>query len=108
MKDIKNKTVVITGASRGIGAAIAMAFAKEAAKLLLCGRDQELLDQVAKETGLASDHVATVTADIRTAEGMKQIVDTAYDKFGQVDVFINNAGVGWMKPGSIPTRTNST
>jgi short-subunit dehydrogenase len=98
MKALTNNVIVVTGASRGIGAAIARAFAKENCKLVLCGRDRDKLDQVAKEIGLPEGHVVTVAAEIRTAEGMKQIVETAYDKFGRVDVFINNAGVGWMKP----------
>jgi short-subunit dehydrogenase len=98
MKDLKDNVIVITGASRGIGADMARAFAQEGCKLLLCGRDLHELDKVADSTGLAGSDVNVIAADIRKAAGMKNIVDTAYSTFGRVDVFVNNAGVGYMKP----------
>lgn len=96
MRNLDDKTVVITGASRGIGAEIARLFATEKCKLVLCGRDQQLLDQVVDSLALPESDTLTISADIQTAAGMKQIVEQAYDKFGQIDVFVNNAGVGIM------------
>ncbi|TFH57887.1 MAG: SDR family oxidoreductase, partial [Candidatus Zixiibacteriota bacterium] len=55
------------------------------------------LDKVAKSLNLPKSHLTTVVADITRASGMKKIVNTAYKKFGAVDVFINNAGVGARK-----------
>ena len=94
MQDLTDKTVVITGASRGIGAAIARAFAFEGCKLVLCGRDEAALKTVATELNLPDQDVIGVIADITKAAGMKKIVDTAFKHFGAVDIFINNAGVG--------------
>jgi short-subunit dehydrogenase len=97
MQSVKDKTVVITGASRGIGAAIARLFAKEKAKLVLCGRDRETLAEVAASLGLPKSDYLTVIADVTRASGMKKIVNAAYKKFRVIDIFVNNAGVGVRK-----------
>ncbi|UCG60990.1 MAG: SDR family oxidoreductase [Candidatus Zixiibacteriota bacterium] len=97
MKSLKDRSVVVTGASRGIGAAIARAFAGEGCRLTLCGRNMRLLEAVAASCELPETSISTVTADVREPSGMKKIVDTAYEKFGKVDIFINNAGVGYRR-----------
>ncbi|MEW6412078.1 MAG: SDR family oxidoreductase [Candidatus Zixiibacteriota bacterium] len=97
MRSLKDKVVVITGASRGIGEGIARVFAAEHPKLVLCGRDKERLQKVAKSLPLPRSHVSTVIADITRASGMKKIIDAAYKRHGVIDVFINNAGVGARK-----------
>lgn len=97
MRSVKDKVVVITGASKGIGEGIARAFAAEHARLVLCGRDRQRLDKVAKSLDLPKDRIITVAADIMKASGMKKIVNAAYRKFGVVDIFVNNAGVGAQK-----------
>ena len=94
MQSINNKVVVITGASKGIGEGIARLFAAEQARLVLCGRNKTRLDKVSKSLNLSNDRATTVVADITKATGMKKIVAAAYKKFGVVDIFINNAGVG--------------
>jgi short-subunit dehydrogenase len=97
MKNLKDKTVVVTGASRGIGAEIARAFAGENCKMVLCGRDKVLLKEVAASCQLPKRSITTVIADVRKPAGMKKIVDTAYKKFGRVNIFVNNAGVGYRR-----------
>lgn len=97
MRNLKDKTVVVTGASRGIGAEIARAFARENCKLVLCGRDKELLREVAASCELPKKSIKTIIADVRKPAGMKKIVDTAYKKFGRVNIFVNNAGVGYRR-----------
>lgn len=97
MRNLKDKTVVVTGASRGIGAEIARAFAGENCKLVLCGRDKELLKEVAASCELPKKSITTIIADVRKPAGMKKIVDTAYKKFGRVNIFVNNAGVGYRR-----------
>lgn len=98
MRTIADKVVVITGASRGIGAAIAELFAKEHALLVLCGRNRTALTEVVKKCRLGKQEHLVVTADLTKAAGMKKIIDAAYKKFGRIDIFINNAGVGMMAP----------
>jgi 3-oxoacyl-[acyl-carrier protein] reductase len=97
MKDLTNQVVVITGASRGIGAAIARQFASEKCRLVLNGRNKRDLQGVADSLNLSAGNVVTVAADITRAGGMKKIVETAIRKFERIDIFINNAGVGMAK-----------
>jgi len=97
MTSVKGKVVVITGASRGIGAAVARLFAQQQARLVLCGRDRKALAEVAQSLGLPESDYLTVAADISRAAGMKNLVNAAYKQFGTVDIFINNAGVGVRK-----------
>jgi NADP-dependent 3-hydroxy acid dehydrogenase YdfG len=94
MRSIHDKVVVITGSSRGIGAAIAKVFASEGAKVVIHGRDEKALAATGKSLAIAEDSYTAVTADVGTADGMKKIIDAAYDKFGVIDVFVNNAGIG--------------
>jgi 3-oxoacyl-[acyl-carrier protein] reductase len=97
MRAIANKVAVITGASRGIGEGIARLFAAEGARLMLCGRNKKRLDEVARSLGLARRNIATVAADITKPSGMRTIINAACRKFGSIDIFVNNAGVGIHK-----------
>jgi len=97
MTSIEGKIIVITGASKGIGAEIARVFAKENAILVLCGRDKEKLENVARSLNLPEDHIMTIVSDISNNKGMKNIIDETYKIFGAIDIFINNAGVGITK-----------
>lgn len=97
MRSLQDKVVVITGSSQGIGAAAARLFAAEGAKVVICGRDKKRLQEVAAGLNLSPGNVAMVTADLLKSSGMKKIVRTAVEKFGQIDVFVNNAGVAVAK-----------
>ncbi len=103
MQSVESKVVVITGASRGIGAAIALHVAREKVRVCLCGRNRKALTEVAQSLGLPKQEYLIVTADISKPAGMKKIVEAAYRKFGRVDVFINNAGVGVRKDTPLTT-----
>lgn len=94
MRSLKGKRVVITGASRGIGEGIARLFAGDGCRLVICGRDEVRLSEVASSLDLSAEDVVTVTCDITEPSGMKAIIDTAWEKLGGVDIFVNNAGVG--------------
>lgn len=98
MQSLSNKVVVVTGASRGIGAGIAELFASENVKLVLVARKKPDLQKLADSLKLPKKQVAIVTADISKATGMKKVVTTAYRRFGSLDIFINNAGVGFTGP----------
>lgn len=98
MRTLKDKVVVITGASRGIGAATVAEFAKEKAKLVLCGRDRETLQETAQGLELPKTSLLLVTCDLSRPAAVHKVVEEAYEKFGRIDIFVNNAGVGGFKP----------
>jgi NAD(P)-dependent dehydrogenase (short-subunit alcohol dehydrogenase family) len=89
---VKDKVVIITGGGRGIGYGISTAFAKEGAKLVLTGRTEETLIK-AKQT-LENEfgaEVLTVTADGADEQAIKNVIAKTVEKFGKIDVVINNA-----------------
>lgn len=88
------KTVVITGASSGIGRAAAMAFAQNGANLVLAARREDALATVAAECTVLGVKAITVKTDVTDAEAMKRLAETAADFGGKIDVWINNAGIG--------------
>jgi NADP-dependent 3-hydroxy acid dehydrogenase YdfG len=90
---IKDKIVVITGASSGLGEATARHLAQQGAKLVLGARRQDRIDALAKElTGTGGQAVA-VAMDVSDRRQVQHLVDTAMQSFGRVDVMINNAGL---------------
>ncbi|MDF1545187.1 MAG: SDR family NAD(P)-dependent oxidoreductase [bacterium] len=105
MRSIADKVVVVTGASQGIGAAIAKQFAAENSRLVLCGRNKERLDEINEEIGFGPDRSLLVVSDLTKPGGVKTIVDDAINKFGRIDIFVNNAGVGVAKPISEMTES---
>lgn len=87
---VKGKVCVVTGAAGGIGEAIARRYAKEGAKgVVVADRDQARLDKVAKEIGGLA-----VVADIGTEAGVKHLIAEAEKRFGPIDVYFSNAGIG--------------
>jgi 3-oxoacyl-[acyl-carrier protein] reductase len=83
--------VVITGGSRGIGRALAVAFAREGARVAICGRDQDALAQTASLVRDAGADCLTVHADLLRAEDCQKVVDEAAAQFGSLKVLVNNA-----------------
>ena len=93
----ENKTVIVTGAGSGIGYAVAEAFLKRGANVVLNGRTESKLQDAAKQLG-HSDQTAIAPGDITQAQTGQQLVDTAVDRFGRLDVLFNNAGIFESKP----------
>jgi short-subunit dehydrogenase len=91
-KSFKDKTVVVTGASAGVGAACARAFAAQGAKLVLVARGRAGLNSIAKELREHSE-VLTVAMDVSDTDQCLKLLKKAEAKFGTVDVLINNAGM---------------
>jgi NAD(P)-dependent dehydrogenase (short-subunit alcohol dehydrogenase family) len=88
---LSGRHALVTGASRGIGAAIAAALAAEGARVSLLGRDAARLEQVAKELG-GPDHALPVIADVIDAASVAQAFAAARRQFGAVHILVNNAG----------------
>lgn len=89
---LTNRVALVTGASRGIGAAIATELAREGADLVVCARGQADLDALVRELGSAGRQVIGVAADLATAAGVQSVADAAHSRFGRVDILINNVG----------------
>lgn len=93
IQGLEGKTVVITGASSGVGRAAALAFAKQGAVLILAARNGESLNET---EALCREHnsvAIAVPTDVTDANEMKQLAQTAFNCNGHIDVWINNAGV---------------
>ncbi|MBL37061.1 MAG: short-chain dehydrogenase [Xanthomonadales bacterium] len=90
-KSFDRNTVIITGASQGVGAATARAFAKRGANLVLIARGQEKLDALADELDLG-DRVMVAPLDVTDIAGFGKLLARADEVFGSVDVLVNNAG----------------
>ncbi len=91
------KTAVITGAGSGIGFAVAEAFVREGTNVVLNGRTEDKLTRAAAQLGQPSQ-LAIVAGDVTKTETADLIVNAAVDRFGQVDVLVNNAGTFHTKP----------
>ncbi len=90
--ELTDKVAIIIGGSRGLGAAIAGAFADAGARLLLVARNRKNLERIAQELAGRGAGVETLAADVTGAEGAAGAVSAAVDCFGRVDVLVNCAG----------------
>ena len=90
--ELRGKTALVTGASRGIGNRIALALAAEGADLCICARGQEALDAAAADLRKSGVGVLGVVADVSTADGATAVVEAARQRFGGLDVLVNNVG----------------
>jgi NADP-dependent 3-hydroxy acid dehydrogenase YdfG len=93
MNRLKNKIVIITGASSGIGKAIALSLAKEGAKVVLGARRENLLEELAEQITALEGDVAYAVTDVKKRDDLNNLVELAKSKFLKVDVLINNAGI---------------
>jgi NAD(P)-dependent dehydrogenase (short-subunit alcohol dehydrogenase family) len=92
---LSGKVAIITGGGSGIGKAIALAFVREGAKVVIAGRDSKRLDAAAAEIG--ADCLA-MSADVSSAGDVQKLVNAAIDKFKRINILVNNAAV--LLPGS--------
>lgn len=90
---MKNKVVVITGASSGIGKALAFEFASRGSKIVLAARNLEKLLEIETEIRTQGNEVLLVKTDVSLEEECKNMIDETINRFGAIDVLINNAGI---------------
>lgn len=96
--NIKNKVVIITGASSGLGEAAANHLAELGAIVVIGARRAEKIEKLAKDIQEAGGKALAVTVDVTNLEQVKNLVDKAVQQFGRVDVILNNAGVMPLSP----------
>jgi dehydrogenase/reductase SDR family member 4 len=91
MGSLANKVAIVTGASRGIGRAIAKAFAREGAHVAICGRKQDTLDAAAREWETLPGKALPVVCHVGRAAEIQRLVETTIHQFGRIDILVNNA-----------------
>ena len=91
-------TAIVTGANRGIGLGIARAFAREGARLVLAARDAVLLDSVAEGLRDSGSEVEAIPTDVTVEGDADELIDRTVDRFGHLDLLVNNAGTGNRAP----------
>ncbi len=85
--NLKNRIVVITGGSKGLGKALALCFLKEGSKIVVCSKNEE-------EPKNLENGIVGIKADVTKENDMKNLANFAMKKFGQIDIWINNVGTG--------------
>src|SRR5690349_9790093 len=85
---LEGKVAVVTGGSRGIGRSIAEVFAREGGKVVICGRKQETLNQVAREIG---PNAKPLACHVGRMEEIQKMVNATLSEFGAIDILVNNA-----------------
>jgi 3-oxoacyl-[acyl-carrier protein] reductase len=93
MPGVEGRVALVTGASQGIGRACALVLAAGGAKVALCARNQEKLEQVAAEIAAAGGEAACFKMDVASESEIKAGVKAVLERFGKIDVLVNNAGI---------------
>jgi 3-oxoacyl-[acyl-carrier protein] reductase len=93
MAGVEGRVALVTGASQGIGRACAMVLANSGAKVALCARNQEKLDQLANEINHSGGEAAAFKLDVSSEDEIKAVVKAVVAKFGKLDILVNNAGI---------------
>ena len=89
---LEGKVALVTASSQGLGQAIAMEFAKEGAKVAICARRKQPLEEAREQIAALGAEVLDVTADMSQPEGIERTVDETVKRFGRIDILVNNAG----------------
>jgi len=96
--DFQNKTVLITGGSRGLGLVLARRLADAGAQIAICARDEDELARAREDLQNRGAQILTLVCDVRNQSEVKRTVDAVCNHYGQIDVLINNAGVIQVAP----------
>ena len=95
---LRDRIVIITGASKGLGVAMAKSCAGEGAKVVLAARSLERLEEIAAEIRGGGGEAIAARCDLANLEDLDHVVETAMSTYGRIDGLINNAGVNFVKP----------
>jgi len=90
---LKDKVAIVTGGGTGIGRSIALLFAKEGASVVVCGRRKDVLDSVVLEIENAGGKSIAICSDVSSFSQVSNLAKTTLEKFGSIDVLVNNAGI---------------
>ncbi|MGM0388665.1 MAG: SDR family NAD(P)-dependent oxidoreductase [Natrinema limicola] len=96
MTTLDGETIIVTGASRGLGASMATRFAREGANVVLTARSEADLEAVAADVADAAGETLVAPADVTDEAAVRAVVDATVDKYGTVTGLVNNAGIGLL------------
>jgi len=99
VRPLEARTAIVTGASSGIGRAVACKLAEAGASVVLAGRSREPMEVSAKQIGQTGGQARVVSIDVRRIEELQQLVDQVLEDSGRLDIMVNNAGLSY--PGSV-------
>jgi 2-dehydro-3-deoxy-D-gluconate 5-dehydrogenase len=91
--DLENKVALVTGSSRGIGRAIALAFGESGAKVAVAARKTNLLEEVTEEIKATGSEALAVTCDLSRDTDLFHLIEKTVERFGKIDILVNNAGI---------------
>ncbi|MFC1994368.1 SDR family NAD(P)-dependent oxidoreductase [Chloroflexota bacterium] len=91
MNKLQGKVAIVTGGGKGIGKGIALAFAKEGAKVVVCARTQDTIEAVSAEINEVGGEGLAVICDVGIEEDVKELIEKTIGNFGQIDILVNNA-----------------
>ena len=96
--DLKGKTALVTGGSRGLGLQIAHALGEAGARLMICARKADELERAAAELQAAGIDARWIAADVAQEADIHRLADETLERMGDVDILVNNAGATWGAP----------
>ncbi|WP_317128962.1 SDR family NAD(P)-dependent oxidoreductase [Mangrovivirga cuniculi] len=91
--DLKGKTAIVTGASKGIGRAIAESLAKNGANVVVSSRKQEAVDEVAENIVKAGANAIGIAAHVGTSDDVHKLINQTLEKYNSIDIIVNNAAI---------------
>lgn len=98
MKELRGRTAIVTGASRGIGLVVATALAREGVNLVLAARSAELLELLAADLRRLGVRAIAIPTDVSNQQQLQHLVDATLQEFGGIDILVNNAGIEAFRP----------
>ena len=96
--ELKDKVVLITGGSRGLGLVLAREFGKQGARIAICARDLNELGRARKELESHGIEAFDAVCDVRDEKDVKRLIQDVHTRYGRIDVLVNNAGVIQVGP----------
>ncbi len=95
---LRDKVAIITGASKGIGKAIAVRYAEEGAAVVVASRSEDLLASIAQQIRDSGSRALALPLDVRRPESVEAVVQKTVSEFGRLDIMVNNAGISMAHP----------